>query len=153
MPPAGWTQLITNTAYTWRIGVSGSTHGGWHFAEVPYDPDHTPAYNEILFSPYFITSGGSVSLYSAGSVVNCTGANDSRCDLEIWLVNGGWDAGSGNDILLGKAEEDWSADFTWSHSVFSYTPYVLPATTVRIAIRYTGPVGSQVKLDDIILDY
>jgi M6 family metalloprotease-like protein len=155
MPPDSWTQVITNSDHTWEIGFNrGQAHGGWRYAIVHWDPDLTPVQDEVLISPYFVvpSSGGSLSFYSKGSLTYCRDISDN-CDLEIWLVTGSWDSGSGDDLLLGVADDDWPASWTWAHSVFNYSPYVLPGTTVRFAFRYHGSNGAQIYLDDIILNY
>ncbi len=90
VPPAGWTRGASNP-YSWDIGSGEFSHSGSYYAHVLPDPEHG-AQNELLFSPAFLTSGGTVSFYSASSLYYCYILDN--CNLEIWVVKGSWDAGS-----------------------------------------------------------
>ena len=152
VPPSGWTRGSTNP-YSWDIGSGVNSHSGAYYAHVLTDPAHG-AQNEILFSPEFFTSGGTVSFYSASSILYCY--SQDNCNLEIWVVKGGWDAGSGNDVLIGWADLTWLSDWTYALATFDFTPYVTGGQTIRIAFRYVGKVGTQtaeILLDDIQITY
>jgi hypothetical protein len=142
VPPSGWSRVQTQITQTWKLATTGSPHSGSYFADVEYikaDQD------ELLISPVFATTWGSVSLWSFGSLHWCRDVND-QCDLEVWLVKGGW--GGGDDAMLGLADDDWSADWVWSRSTFIFDTAGDPA---RIALRYVGNDGAQVGVDDVVI--
>jgi len=86
-----------------------------------------------------------LEFWSFGSLYWCRDTYDN-CDLNVWLVRGPW--GGGDDIYLGKADDNWAGTFVWSKSTFNLTPY-LPGGPVRIAFQYLGVDGAQIALDDI----
>ena len=67
-------------------------------------------------------------------------------------MKGSWDGGSDDDILLGKADDDWRASFEWSLTTFELTEQVL-GKPVRIGFRYKGQRGDLIVLDDIQICY
>ncbi len=147
VPPAGWTRVQTNPRQTWKIATVGLPHSGTYAADVEYD-DQLGWQDELLLSPALDLSTGNLDFWSMGSVYWCRDTYDN-CDLEVWLVVGGW--GGGDDVYVMTADGGWPANWTWTHSVVSLDPY-LPGTPVRIAFRYLGQDGAQVKLDDITLN-
>ena len=148
LPSTGWSLSSTNTSHTWGIN-SSNPHSGILHAYIPWDY----VQDEVLLSPSFTTSGGTVSFYSAGSPYWCRD-DYNNCDLEVWLVKGSWDAGSpGDDILLGLADPDWTEVTTYTHSTFNFTAYVSGGLTIKIGIRYVGDNGDNVSLDDITITY
>ncbi len=151
VPPTSWTTINNNPRQNWRLGPYGFPHTGSFYADVEYDSELEDQ-DEILLSPYFTTNGGSISLYSSGSSYWCRDTHDN-CDLQVWLVRDAWDAGSGNDVFLGLAENDWLSNFTYYLSTFDFTAYVAGGQTVRIALRYIGNDGAEVTLDDITINY
>jgi len=148
VPPAGWTAQVTNAAYTWKRATAGTPHGGSYFADVEYDPALVPQ-NEWLLSPVQNMAAGTttISFWSQGSVYWCRDTYNN-CDLEVWLVVGA--IGGGDDVLLGLADPNWTASYTWSQTTFDITAQ-LPRNAA-IGFRYTGTDGAQVGLDDITLD-
>ena len=153
IPPSGWTRSGSNP-YSWDIGTGIYSHSGSYYAHVLPDPAQG-AQNEILYSPAFFTTGGTVSFYSAGNTVYCY-STYNNCDLEIWVVKGSWDAGSGNDINIGTVDALWDFSFSYFPATFDFTPYVTGGQTIRIAFRYVGKAGFQaaeVLLDDIQIKY
>jgi hypothetical protein len=116
-------------------------------ADVKYDPALIPQ-DEWLLSPAFALSDATLSLWSFGSLYWCRDTYDN-CDLNVWLVVG--DVGGGDDVFVGKADDDWSSSYTWSQSAFNLTP-LLPGVPVRIGLQYAGLDGAQIALDDIVLD-
>jgi hypothetical protein len=151
MPPSGWTSTVTIPGYTWGIGTY-NPHSGSYFADIFYDETYSGIQDEIIFSPAFFTSGGTVDLYSMGSIYWSDMPYD-YCDLQVWVVKGAWDAGSGDDVLLGYAEDDWLVNWTYAQSTFDFTPYVTGGQTIKIAFRYYGYDGAEIGLDDITIQY
>lgn len=149
MPPPGWTHLQTNPNQTWGITDYGP-HSGSYSAYVYYDPALLDQ-DEVLLSPSFIPFSGSVSLWSFGSLYWCRDTYDN-CDLEIWFVNGAWDWGGGDDVYLGLADPDWTGTWVWSYSTFDFSPYT-SGEPARIALRYTGKDGAEIRMDDIVIDF
>ena len=60
----------------------------------------------------------------------------------------GRDGGSGDDIYVGKADDDWVKTWEWADSSFNLTS-MLPDTPIRIGLRYKGMDGAEVRIDDI----
>ncbi|MCX7671829.1 MAG: DUF11 domain-containing protein, partial [Anaerolineae bacterium] len=145
MPPPGWTVQAQNADWTWDINDEDYIHTGNFGAYVPWDYDQ----NEWLLSPRLlgVTGGMTTSLWSMGSVRWCRDVDDN-CDLNVWLVVNA--VGGGDDVLLGKADNAWPANWTWARSVFTL-PTVLPAGALRIGYQYVGDDGADVGLDDIVL--
>ena len=141
VPPSGWQLLTTNQNNTWEP-YQFSTED--YSAFVNYD-----SYNqqdEVLLSPQLNIREGILDFWSAGDPDWCYGTTDN-CDLEIWIVVGSWDAGAGDDILVGTADDDW-IDYDWWPSSFNLTS-LLPGKPFRIGFRYKGMNGNAVYLDDI----
>jgi hypothetical protein len=147
MPPAGWTRVVSDTNYTWKIMTRGTPRSGNHAADVDYDPALTRQ-DEWLLSPPLNLAGGVLSFWSFGSIFWCRDTHDN-CNLDVWLVVGDW--GGGDDVFVGRADPAWPSDYAWARSVFTLTP-LLPTGPVRIGFRYTGANGDQVGLDDIVVD-
>ena len=151
MPPASWTRVQTNPAFTWKISTIGTSYEGIHSADVEYDPDLVPQ-NEVLFTPVLNPPIAILDFWSSGSLYWCRETHDN-CDLNIWIVIGAWDGGMVDDIFVGEADADWTGNFIWSNSTFDLTP-LLPGVPFRIAFQYIGVDGAQIKLDAITLaDY
>lgn len=150
MPPAGWTLKTTNAAATWQI--SGSFwHSGSKSASCPATAQ-SKRQNEVLISRYLYFQGCSATFtfWSMGAK-SCRDDQDDTCDLKIWLVRGNWDRGKVNDILLGKAENDWTSDWDWAQSSFTLQES-WTRKPFRIAFQYKAPKGvskAPIYLDDI----
>jgi len=149
MPPSGWTHIQANPNSTWQI-ASSNPHSGSYNAGVLYDPALLDQ-DEVLLSPTFVADSGNVSLWSLGSLYWCRDTYDN-CDLEVWFVNGNWDAGGGDDVYLGLADNGWSDTWVWSYSTFDFSPFA-SGSPARIAFRYVGNDGAEVGLDDIFIDF
>jgi len=143
VPPAGWTQVTNNPYASWQLHTM-NPHSGSFAAEVLYDYSQ----DEWLLSPEFALTQGTLSLWSFGSPYWCRDTYDN-CDLNVWLVVG--EVGGGDDVLVGRADDDWTGTYIWSQSVFDLTP-LLPGGAVRIGLQYNGSDGAQIALDDVILD-
>lgn len=144
-PPAGWTHIQTNPNQTWKIQVSGSPYEGLHAADCEYD-QALGDQDEWLITPY-IRNPSRVNFWSFGSLYWCRDINDN-CDLEVWLINGPG-VNDGDDIFLGKADDDWVATWTYSQSIFSILGSI--GTPVRIGFRYVGKNGAQIALDKVMV--
>lgn len=149
MPPPGWVLLQTNPNQTWQVATTGP-HSGIYNAEVLYDPARL-LQNEVLFSPTFNADYGNVSLWSFGSLYWCRDTLDN-CHLDAWFVNGDWDWGFGDDVYLGRVDDDWTGTYVWSQSNFNFTPYA-SGNPARIALVYVGIDGAQISVDDIDINY
>ncbi len=125
-PPTGWTQVVNDAAYTWQVATS-SPHSGVKYADILYDP--TPAQqDEWLLSPELNLTSATLSLWSFGSLTWCKVTYDN-CDLNVWLVVG--NVGGGDDILVGTADDAWTASWTWAQSTWNLDS-LLPGGPVRI---------------------
>ncbi len=147
VPPTGWTEVVTNASYNWKITTTGTPYAGAEAADVEYDPALVQQ-NEWLLSPELNISEGTLSFWSNGSVYWCRDTYDN-CDLNVWIVVG--TVGGGDDILVGKGDTAWPANWTWAQSTFDLTS-LLPGGPVRIGFQYEGADGAQVVLDEIVLD-
>jgi hypothetical protein len=146
MPPAGWTRIQTNVSKPWKI-YSSHPHTGAYYAGAGGDPNHNPQ-DEILLSPVFTATRGTVSFWSYSGTRGCLGADD-ECDLEIYYVPGDW--GGGDDVYLGLAEDSWTSNFKWFQSTFDFSAYA-DGTPAHLAFRYVGQNGEEIGLDDISID-
>ncbi|TLN02736.1 carboxypeptidase regulatory-like domain-containing protein, partial [bacterium] len=145
-PPTDWTQEITNSAFTWTTSTV-TPHGGTTKADLEYDPALVPQ-DEWLLTKELFLSEGTLSFWSFGSVYWCK-TTYNNCDLNVWIVVN--EVGGGDDILVGKGDDAWTANWTWAQSTFNLTP-LLPGGPVRIGFQYVGVDGAEVSLDDILLD-
>jgi hypothetical protein len=128
----------------------GTVHNGSYSADVEYDPNLL-VQDEALISPTINPSSVTLEFWSFGSLYWCRDTFNN-CNLEVWIVRGDWDGGSGDDIFVGIADNDWTNTWEWSQTTIDLTPF-LPGGPVRIAFRYEGQDGAQVALDDIQLAY
>lgn len=144
-PPQGWTRPEGDGAYSWKSAAN--PHSGLQGAVVRYDPA-LQAQDEWLLTPTLDLARGVLSFWSSGSVYWCQRSYDN-CDLKIWIVVG--EIGGGDDLLVGKADDSWTADWVWAQSIFDLNRF-LPGGAVQIGFEYTGSNGAQVSLDDIQLD-
>lgn len=141
-PPTDWTQ-ISNSAVTWALG-DYSPHTGSYYAHVEYDYNQ----DEWLLTPEMFLSEGTLSFWSFGSLYWCKTTYDN-CDLNVWIVVG--EVGGADDILVGKGDDAWTTTWAWAQSTFNLTP-LLPGGPVRIGFQYLGDDGTEIGLDDILLD-
>jgi hypothetical protein len=144
VPPSGWKLRSTNIN-TWRLETH-LPHTGQYDAGVYYD-DKLGQQDELLLSQQLWITEGILHFWSKGSVYWCRDSSDN-CDLQVWIVVGEWDAGTGDDILVGKAEDAWSDSWVWSDSSFNLTS-LLPGKPIRIGFRYKGVDGADAFIDDI----
>jgi len=141
-PPNDWTQIVNNPK-TWTLD-SSTSHSGVYSTNVLYDYSQ----DEWLLSPTLYLSEGVLSLWSMGSLYWCRDTYNN-CDLNLWVVVG--EVGGGDDVWVGRADDDWTSSYTWTQSVFDLTS-LLPGGPVRIGFQYLGDDGAEVVLDDISLD-
>jgi hypothetical protein len=144
-PPSGWSQVINNTSWTWK--QTASPYSGSYAADVEYDPALVDQ-DEWLLTPEYPLAGGTLSVWSQGSVYWCKTDFDN-CDLNVWLVVGA--VGGGDDVFVGQLDDSWTASWTWAQSTFNLDALV-PGVPVRIGFQYIGNDGAQIVIDDISLD-
>ncbi|MBN1148433.1 MAG: carboxypeptidase regulatory-like domain-containing protein [Anaerolineales bacterium] len=142
MPPSSW-QRLSAAARTWEI-ASAVPHSGSYYARVLYDYNQ----DEWLISPELYLAEGMLSFWSYGSLYWCRDVHDN-CDLNVWIVVG--DPGGGDDIYVGKADDDWMSGWAWSQSQFDLAPF-LHGGPARIGFQYQGSDGAEIALDDIFLE-
>jgi len=149
VPPSGWTLIQTNPNQTWQIDtVKPPPRNDRFYAAVKCDLALLDQ-DELLLSPAFTSDNGRVSLWSFGSPFWCRDDYDN-CDLQVWFVNGAW--GGGDDVWLGKTDDDWTGKWEWSYSTFDFSPYA-SGNPARIALRYVGNDGAKIGVDDILITY
>ena len=144
IPPAGWTQHITNADETWYIDNAGA-HSGDNAARVDYDSALVPQ-AEALYSPELNpTWSFSVSLWTYGSVY--WAVDMDTYDVNVYLDDDNtWN--NGNETLVYTVDGDWPADWTYAQSTMDLTSYITGAP-LYVAIVYEGVDGAQANLDDI----
>ncbi len=150
MPPAMWTREQTNPNQSWKVNTTSPLSGSY-YADVVYDPALIDQ-DEILLTMELSMERGVLSFYSKGSLHWCRDTYDN-CDLEVWLVRGAWDAGKGDDIYVGKADDDWTDTWEWSLSSFDLELLLIHSGPVKVGFRYTGNDGAQIGIDDIEIRY
>jgi len=147
IPPAGWSEIETNKSQNWKIIMDDYLPYSNYAADVEYDPN-LETQDEWLVSPIVNLSQGTLTFWSLGSLYWCRDTYDN-CDLNVWLIVG--DVGGSDDIFVGKGDNAWGSNFTWSQSVFNLTPF-LPGSSVRIGFEYSGKDGAEICLDGILLE-
>jgi hypothetical protein len=147
MPPSGWTLIKTNTDKSWIV-TNTFQHTGTYSAGVSWDD---VSQDEVLLTPVLRMASGTLRFWSMGSLLWCRDTQDN-CDLEIWLVVNSWDGGANDDIFVGKADDDWLANFEWALTEFDLTQKV-PGKPVRIGFRYKGLNGDSIVIDDVQVCY
>ena len=146
MPPNGWTQSILNADYTWQV-VSGGAHSGTKSAWIDWEPDPFTPQNEWLVSPALSMTEATLFFWSKGDLHWCRDLHNG-CELFVWLVVG--DVGGGDDIMVGRADDDWIGTDIWSQSSMDLTPFLPASTPVKIGFNYMGWADrGDVGLDDI----
>jgi len=147
VPPSGWTHVQNNVNETW-YSTNASAHSGSYSAQCDYDAALNQQ-DEWLISPYIsgLTGGENVTAWSMGSYYWAVDPEDNY-DINAWLVVD--DLGGGDDVLLGKCDDDWTANWTWAQSTFTL-PTTLPTGDLRVGFQYYGVDGAQANIDDIHL--
>jgi hypothetical protein len=141
MPPPGWQRITLQPAATWQLSA-GSGHGGTQSARVP---GADSAQDEWLISPPLWLQRGWLTIWTLGSASTCRGS--ARCDLEVYVLGQGI-----GTVLLGKADDAWLADGSWTAHAWELTPHLPATNTVQIGIRYHGQPGSATaQVDDVVV--
>lgn len=142
-PPADWTIVDgATTEISWL--QSTTAHSGAASAALFYPGNANPI-DSWLISPAFDTGSeeGLLNFFSRGSAFWCRD-DFNNCDFDIWIVVGAT-AGDADDINLGKVEDAWTAEHTWTeHNI------VIPADlgSIRIGIHGTAADGDSMRIDD-----
>ncbi|MBF0225970.1 MAG: hypothetical protein HQK76_10985 [Desulfobacterales bacterium] len=144
MPPTNWTLTQNNPNETWFVSTEQPYSGTYH-ANIFYD-DNLVDQDEIIFSPGLDSNITSLEFWSYGSVY--WGVTNDNYDLEVWIVKGAWDAGSGDDIKIKNADNDWSVSYEYAKTQIDLTPYNL-TSSFKIAFRYKGVDGAEASIDNI----
>lgn len=152
-PPTDWNLVQTNPRATWKSSTE-YPHTGTKNAVVLYD-ELLESQDELLMTPILpAMTSGTLSFWSAGSLYWGVQDHDNY-DVEVWLIYGDWDGGSGDDVLLGKCDDSWIETFVYAKTTFDLTTYLRqnPESRVRIGFRYVGTDGAAVYLDDVEVFY
>ena len=144
VPPANWTRVQTNPRDTWKSSAV-LPYAGSYMADCEYD-DQLAWQDELLLTPEFLVSNAQIQFYTKGNIYWCRDTYDN-CDLQVWLVRGGW--GGGDDIYVRTVDADWTGTWEWSPTTINLTPYLPAGTPVRLGFRYLGQDGAQVGIDAV----
>jgi len=146
-PPTGWSIIPRNSDHSWER-AGDDAHTGNYGARVIWDYDQ----DEWLLTPEFNLATASLTLWSRGSRTYCTDIAQREswdyCDLNVWIVVGA--VGGGDDIFVGKLDDDWQINNVWAQSTYNLTP-LLPGGPVRIGFQYVGDDADTAAIDDITL--
>ena len=136
LPPPGWEAV---PATGWQR-VSGMGHNGTQAALVPWADG---AQDVRLNSPPLSLQRGWLTMWTWGSASIC--GDTERCDLEVYLLGE-----DGDPLLLGRADDEWPADHSWTAHAWELTPHLPEEGSVRIVIRYVAePQSAPVLIDDV----
>ena len=151
MPPAGWTNIITNPAWTW-VSSTVSFHTGLRGADCQYDPALVPQ-NEWLITPS-MDFRGYTSLYLSfwWMMSYYWGVTPyDNYDLNVKIST---DGGSTWTLLWNEDTIGVFTNFIWYNTTLG-TPVNLAAyigqASVKIGFQYQGIDGAQIVLDDILI--
>ncbi|MGH8014988.1 MAG: choice-of-anchor J domain-containing protein, partial [Candidatus Zixiibacteriota bacterium] len=149
VPPAGWSDIITNPGAFLHWGPEGFyVYEGAYSAGLYYDPAFVPQ-DEWLISP-------SINLSTAGADIRVSfwwemsyfwgvSPNDNY-DLELWISTDG--GATFPTLLWDETSEGPFSSFVWYNEEVSLAPYI-GETDVVVAWRYVGVDGDAAFLDFI----
>jgi len=145
VPPPGWSAVVTNPSFTWKV-QNFSPPEGLQYADVEYDPALVPQ-DEWILTPVINASGTvTVNGLTFGSVYWGVTPFDNY-DIELWAVVG--NVGGGDDLLVATLDDSWVVNWQWE--AFSHQ-FTAPAGSFRVGFRYTGVDGAQGGIDIIEVD-
>lgn len=147
VPPTNWQLSAALPQNTWKLSPPARGYEGSHAAIIINDASGFNR-DEWLLSPEVILSRGTLRFFSYGSVYWCR-QQYNACDLNVYLVRGV--PGDGDDLLLGRADDDWTGEWAWSASTYVLDG-LLTGEPVRIGFQYIGVNGAEVGLDAIALE-
>ncbi len=135
MPPSGWVLETTNVDHTWEI-TETDPQSGTYAAFVDRDPDPFDVQFEMLLSPELALSEATLVFWSRSDIYWCRSPLNN-CELLVWIVLG--ELGGGDDLYVGKADDDWLETDVWSQSVFDITPLISGlGVPYRIGLEYVA---------------
>jgi hypothetical protein len=148
VPPAGWSDVITNPGATFHWYPGSYTFEGFYSAEVLYDPALVPQ-DEWLISPILdftsVTADIRVDFYWDMSYYWGVDPFDNY-DLELRIST---DGGSTFPTLLwDESGEGVFGNYVYYHEVVSLAAY-MGENDVVLAWRYVGVDGAQANVDFI----
>lgn len=147
VPPAGWSEIITNSAYNWKRQTL-SFHTGTASADVEYDPALVPQ-DEWLVSPALNFTGATADLkvefWWSMSYYWAVSPYDNY-DLELWISTDG--GATWASKLWDETGEGVFTNWTWYQKSISLAGYI-GQTNVKLAWHYAGVDGAQALVDDI----
>ena len=139
VPPACWSEIITNTTENWEYNTSG-------FANVEYDYSQnewlvTPVLNFSTLTHPYLKFDWMMSYYWGVDPYN---NYDLICKVS---TNGGatWDS------VWSEAAEGTFSNWTWYTKTINLQAYA-GQSNVKIAWQYLGDDGAQGAIDNIIVD-
>ena len=145
VPPAGWSETITNAAYNWKYQTLTSFSGG-SCADVEYDPAIAPQ-DEWLKTPVMNFTGASANLkvefYWMMSYYWGVSPYDNY-DYELYISTDG--GATFPTKLWDESGEGVFVNYTWALKTIDLSGYA-GQTSVVLAWRYVGADGAQAGLD------
>ncbi len=147
VPPAGWSEFITNAAWNWKRNTV-SFHSGVAAADVEYDPT-LAAQDEWLITPAmdFSTATASLKVEFWWNMSYYWGVSPfDNYDLELWISTDG--GSTWPTKLWDETGEGVFTNFTWYQETVDLSGYV-GQTNVKLRWRYVGADGAQAIIDDI----
>jgi len=145
VPPAGWSETITNASWNWKYQTLTSFSGG-SCADVEYDPALTPQ-DEWIVTPVMDFSAATADLkvefYWMMSYYWGVSPFDNY-DLELYISTDG--GATFPTKLWDEAGEGVFTNYTWALETVDLSGYMGQAS-VKLAWRYVGSDGAQAGLD------
>lgn len=145
VPPAGWSETITNASFNWKYQTLTSYSGG-SCADVEYDPALVPQ-DEWLKTPVMNFTGATANLkvefYWMMSYYWGVSPYDNY-DLALYISTDG--GATFPTLLWDESGEGVFTNFTWTAETVDLSGYA-GQTSVVLAWRYTGVDGAQGGVD------
>jgi len=145
VPPAGWSEIISNADYNWKIQTF--PFEGAYCADVEYDPDLTPPQDEWLVSPVLDLTGATpdIRVEYRWAMSYYWGVDPyDNYNLELWIST---DAGETfPDKLWDESAQGVFTSWAWNKAVVSLSAYA-GNDKVVLAWRYVGVDGAEALVD------
>jgi hypothetical protein len=148
VPPSGWSQIITNSSYTWSQS-SDYVHTGTYSANVPWDYSQ----DEWLITPALNFTGSSAANLKVSFWFNMSYywsvTPYNNYNIEVWIST---DGGATFPTQLWNSDTyGLFSNFTWYEATVGLSAYATE-TNVKLAWRFVGDDDADGSIDDIYIN-